>query len=280
VNTDIRVLLVDDEKRFVSNLAKLLGTRGFDTAVAFDGRTAVNLIKEKGGFDVVVLDVKMPGMDGIEALHQIKEIAPDMEVIMLTGHASVESGVRAIRQGAYDYLMKPCDIEDLAEKIRKAHETVDIRRHPVLWPRNFVKEIAWHDFPRITPEAGLVQALEIFCRDTDDQMVEKLYLIDAGDQLSGVITKRDLLNAVNTNPAVRQVDWTGLVACPGLLPGRAASEIMRPATVTAPADMPLAEVAGLMIAHSLRSIPVLADGRMIGIARLQDIFLHVAHEIK
>ncbi len=278
MNTDIRVLLVDDEKRFVSNLAKLLGTRGFDTAVAFDGLTAVNLIKGNGRFDVIVLDVKMPGMDGIETLHQIKEIAPDIEVIMLTGHASVESGVRAIRNGAYDYLMKPCDIEDLAEKITAAHETVDMRRHPVLWPRNFVKEIIWHDFPQVPPEAGLVQALETFCRDTDGRMGGKLYLIDAGEVLAGVITKRDFLNAVNTNPAVRQVDWTGLVTCPGLLPDRAASEIMQPATVTAPADMPLAEVAGLMVAHNLRSIPVLADGRMIGIARLQDIFRHVVHE--
>ncbi|MCU0593824.1 MAG: response regulator, partial [Desulfobacterales bacterium] len=104
----IRVLLVDDEERFVLNLAKLLRGRGFDVATALDGAAGVAAV-ENNPIDVVLLDVKMPGMDGIEALRKIKEASPDAEVIMLTGHANVDTGIEAMREGALDYLMKPCD---------------------------------------------------------------------------------------------------------------------------------------------------------------------------
>ena len=123
----IRVLLVDDEERFVQNLAKLLRGRGFEVATAFDGAAGVAAVEKSEGFDVVLLDVKMPGMDGIETLRNIKEISPETEVVMLTGHANVETGIAAMREGALDYLMKPCDIEDLVAKITEAARD---RRHP------------------------------------------------------------------------------------------------------------------------------------------------------
>jgi DNA-binding NtrC family response regulator len=117
----IRVLLVDDEDDFRTTLANRLRKRKLEVTEAESGRSAINLLRQ-GTFDVVVLDVRMPGMDGIETLKQIKTDHPLVEVIMLTGHASVESGIEGMRLGAFDYLMKPCDINDLINKIRDAYQ--------------------------------------------------------------------------------------------------------------------------------------------------------------
>jgi two-component system, OmpR family, response regulator len=124
---DIRVLLVDDEEDFRTTLAKRLRKRKLEVTEAESGRAAINLLKQ-GTFDVVVLDVRMPGMDGIEALKQIKILNPQVEVIMLTGHASVESGIEGMRLGAFDYLMKPCDINDLINKIMDAYQRLLLQK--------------------------------------------------------------------------------------------------------------------------------------------------------
>lgn len=116
----IRVLLVDDEKEFIQTLAERLEVRDFNVETAFDGNEAVSKIKEQD-FDVVVLDVLMPGMNGIETLREIKSIKPLVNVIMLTGHATVETAIDGMKAGAYDYLMKPTDTNDLVGKIAKAY---------------------------------------------------------------------------------------------------------------------------------------------------------------
>jgi DNA-binding NtrC family response regulator len=123
----VRVLLVDDEDDFRTTLANRLRKRKMEVAEAESGRSAINLLKQ-GIFDVVVLDVRMPGMDGIETLKEIKRIDPPMEVIMLTGHASVESGIEGMRLGAFDYLMKPCDINDLINKIMDAYQRLLLQK--------------------------------------------------------------------------------------------------------------------------------------------------------
>jgi two-component system, OmpR family, response regulator len=115
------VLIVDDEEDFVEIMVKRLKDKGLDAEGALSGSEALNLLAEKD-FDVCVLDVKMPSMDGIEALAEMKKKRPLMEVIMLTGHGSVESGVRGLQLGAYDYVMKPVPFPDLLNKIRQAHE--------------------------------------------------------------------------------------------------------------------------------------------------------------
>lgn len=114
-----KVLLVDDEQQFVEPLSERLNTRGFHTGIALSGEEAVSLM-EKDQWDVIVLDVLMPGMDGTETLREIKKIKPLVEVIMLTGHATVESAIEGMKLGAYDYLMKPTELTELIEKIEKA----------------------------------------------------------------------------------------------------------------------------------------------------------------
>ncbi|WP_300667530.1 response regulator [Desulfoluna sp.] len=114
-----RVLLIDDEKEFVTTLAERLEIREFSTATAEDGETGLALIR-KGTFDVVILDLLMPGMNGLETLKHIRHLAPDLPVILLTGHGSTREGMDGMRLGAVDYLMKPLAIEDLLEKIKEA----------------------------------------------------------------------------------------------------------------------------------------------------------------
>ena len=117
----IQLLLVDDEERFLSTTTLLLEKRGVETFTSANGLDALAII-DKQRIDVVVLDVKMPGMDGVEVLRQIKEKRPLVEFIMLTGHATVESAVEGPKLGAFDYLVKPCNISDLMEKINEAFD--------------------------------------------------------------------------------------------------------------------------------------------------------------
>ena len=114
----ITVLMVDDEEKFRSTTKKILNRRGFDTLVAASGEEALAKLKESP--DVVVLDVKMPGMDGHQTLHEIRKRSPAIPVIMLTGHGALPSAKEALEQGAFDYLTKPCDIDILASKITDA----------------------------------------------------------------------------------------------------------------------------------------------------------------
>jgi len=117
----IRVLLVDDEQEFVEVLAERLEVRDIVVTKAFSGDEALAGIKEKP-VDVVILDVAMPGKDGVATLKEIKQFNPILEVIMLTGNATVDSAVEGMRLGAYDYLMKPTETKDLLEKIVKAYK--------------------------------------------------------------------------------------------------------------------------------------------------------------
>ncbi len=116
-----RVLIVDDEERFRITLSKLLKAKGVDVTHLGSAKLALEEL-EKNPYDVILLDVKMPEMNGIEALAEIKKIKPDIEVIMLTGHASVDVAVEIMRLGGYEYLLKPCPTDELMEKIEAAHE--------------------------------------------------------------------------------------------------------------------------------------------------------------
>jgi DNA-binding NtrC family response regulator len=117
----LRILTCDDEVDFVETLVKRLARRGMAATGVNSGPDALAAL-DREEFDVVVLDVKMPGMNGIETLQEIKKRHPLVEVVMLTGHASVESGVQGMGLGAFDYLMKPVDFDDLVEMVRRAYQ--------------------------------------------------------------------------------------------------------------------------------------------------------------
>jgi DNA-binding NtrC family response regulator len=117
----LNILLVDDESEFVESLAERLRLRGFGTRIAPDGDHALALMRAET-FQGVVLDVMMPGMDGLDTLKQIKKIDPCVEVILLTGHARTEAALEGIRAGAFDYLIKPVDIDELSFRLQDACE--------------------------------------------------------------------------------------------------------------------------------------------------------------
>lgn len=114
------VLLVDDEVPFVEAMTRRLTKRNIKIATAFSGPEALETLEKDRSIEVVILDVKMPVMDGIEALGEIRKKFPLVEVIMLTGHATVETGIEGMKLGAFDYLMKPCDIDLLMNKVKEA----------------------------------------------------------------------------------------------------------------------------------------------------------------
>lgn len=114
-----RILLVDDEDDFLKTLADRLKLRGLDAHTAASGEEAILRVQEHE-FDTIVVDLSMPGIDGIETIERIKAINPTTEIIMLTGHATVESGVKAMKTGAGDFLQKPVDMPTLLEKIGEA----------------------------------------------------------------------------------------------------------------------------------------------------------------
>ena len=117
--TSIRILLIDDEVGYVNVLSNRLSKRNFEVSKATSGSEAFQVLRQRD-FDVAVLDLKMEDMDGIEILKILKKMAPELVVIMLTGHGSAEAAHEGIKEGAYDYLTKPCGLDALIQKIQEA----------------------------------------------------------------------------------------------------------------------------------------------------------------
>jgi DNA-binding NtrC family response regulator len=115
------VLLVDDEQEFLDIMKERLTARGMEVSTATSAKEALERI-ETELFDALILDLKMPGVDGLEALKRAKKLRPELQVILLTGHATVEKGVEAIKLGAMDFIEKPADLESLSEKIKRARQ--------------------------------------------------------------------------------------------------------------------------------------------------------------
>jgi DNA-binding NtrC family response regulator len=120
----LKLMLVDDEKRYLQTTAKLMKKKGIEVVTAQSGEQALDLLRTHD-VHVVILDIKMPGMDGFKTLRAIKTLYPQVEVIMLTGHATMDSAIEGLQYGAFDYVMKPADIDDI---VNKAYEAFEKRR--------------------------------------------------------------------------------------------------------------------------------------------------------
>jgi DNA-binding NtrC family response regulator len=133
------VLLVDDESEFVETFSERLELRDLKISKAFNGEEALQVLEKNHDIEIVILDVKMPGMDGIETLAEIKKKFPLVEVIMLSGHSTVESAIEGMKKGAFDYLMKPCDMDQIIAKVGEA--AAKKRRHEEKIIQARIKEI-------------------------------------------------------------------------------------------------------------------------------------------
>ncbi len=139
-----RVLLVDDEEAFVEALGKRLNARGLSVQTSNSGEDAV--AKAQGqSFDVIVLDLAMPGIDGIETMKRLREVDPDLQIILLTGHGSIEKAVEATKLGAIDFLQKPASLSDLLELIQEAgtRKTILVEKRASEWAADLIKRKGW-----------------------------------------------------------------------------------------------------------------------------------------
>ncbi len=182
----IKVLLVDDEDRFCETTSKLLIKKGFDTAIANNAEKAIHLLKDNKR-DVIVLDIQMTGMDGHTALREIKKTDPDIQIIILTGHGSRYSAMRALVREAFDYLAKPCDVDILASRIHDAY----LAKH-----RGFKFDdkkalnlmIPLHELKSIPADTSLKEAMA---------MGEGfLAVMDERKMLAGILTCMDIIRSV------------------------------------------------------------------------------------
>ena len=272
--TGRRVLLVDDEARFVLQLGKLLEARDFEVATAPDGQQALALMESRR-FDAVLLDLRMPGLDGMATLARIQQQKQPPAVIILTGHATLESGIEAIRQGAFDYLIKPCGIDDLEAKLNQACEAGQIRRNPVLWPRSVAGELVLEAFRRIADTDPLLEAVSIFNHRLPRMGGETLYIVDGNGHLSGHLSKTDILANV-AGAKGDGITWAELSANPQWLPGLTVGDVMNPDTVAVQPETALDRVAATMIERGFHTLPVTDENRrVIGVIQLKDVLVYL-----
>jgi DNA-binding response OmpR family regulator len=287
----IKVLMVDDEEQFRSTTKKILNRRGFETILAASGEEAVDRLKEKP--DVVVLDIKMPGMNGHQALKKIKERSPGLPVIMLTGQGTIPSAREALVQGAFDYLAKPCDIDILAGKITDAYR-FKIEAEPYKEENVAGVMIPVEDYTTLTEDNTVREAVEklresFSTKITTSRIMEtghrSLLVFDDRGHLKGILTILDLLKGIMpaylSTPKPSMSDsieysplfWTGMFnrGVKNLAPKRI-KEVMSPTPLTIEADANLMEAAYMMIQNNIRRLAVIKSGKVLGVIREQDLF--------
>lgn len=290
----IKVLMVDDEEKFRSTTRKILDRRGFDTLLAGSGEEALDQLKNEP--DVVVLDIKMPGMDGHETLREIRERRPDLPVIMLTGHGAMPSAREALKHGANDYLTKPCDIDLLASKIVDAHrheaKAGDIAKKSVADIM-----IAIEDYTTVNQSDTVGEAIarlrESFTSgESTGSIMEtghrSILVFDDGGDVIGILAIIDLLQAVLpaylSAPKPSMADsiqyspmfWDGMFTIEvKKIAAQKVADVMSPAPLTIAADANLMEAAYAMVSNKRRRLAVEQKRRIIGIIREQDLFFEI-----
>lgn len=300
MNDRIRVLLVDDEDRFCKITSTLLIKNGFDTVVANTAEQAIHILNQSPK-DVVILDLIMNGMDGHTALNEIKKIDPDIQVIMLTGHGSKYSAMRALVREAFDYLAKPCDIQVLASRIKDAHaakqsgfkidhkKVVDIMtpidtlvtvRSDITVKKALVKMTGTIDIPPVWP-SGMEKSPGI------------VMVMDTQDIFAGVLTKMDIIKAVRPeyveagdsphqeSARFSSIFWSGFFSDRvTAIAQRPVKEIMSGLPPVISENANLLEVANQMWKESKRLLMVRGVYRLVGIVQDQDIFWEIAAAIQ
>ncbi|RJP73034.1 MAG: response regulator [Candidatus Abyssobacteria bacterium SURF_17] len=314
----IQVLLVDDEERIRSTATTLFKKRGFNVVTASTGAEAIEKIK-KNGFDVVVLDVKMPDMDGNEVLHKIKKLKPALEVILLTGYGSPDSALAGMRQGAFAYLTKPCDIDLLTLKIREAFfkgkgmADVDRRVRDLMVPLTSFSSVRmdWTVAEAIEVLLGhktivtatveeepveVVIGTKTIITTTVDEGIHRCVLVrDKSDKVMGVLSFTDFLQGlestymrlVEERPSV--VDRAGADAQnhSGIftkmvrdLGRKPVRELMADKPPTIDADATLLEAANRLLSLNVRRLLVMHGDKVMGVIREKDIMFEMAKIIR
>ena len=296
----IRVLMVDDEERFRETTRAILERRGFDVTAVGDGVQAVDAVREDE-FDVVILDLKMPRMDGNEALREIKNLRPDIQVIMLTGHGTVESALAGLQDGVFDYLRKPCNVELLAGKIHEAcHRQSTL---PQEEPRASDIMVPLSTFSTIHKNATVRDAIEVIVSSfnslmftgTISESVHRSILIMDGESVVGVLSFIDLLRGVQP-PYMRLLKDRPVMAdsihieppnFSGLftilvrdLATKKVCELMSAAPpMIRPHDNLMTAVNRILSLNVRRLLVIDQTGKVVGVVREQDLFFEISRTL-
>lgn len=290
----IKVLMVDDEKRFRDTTKKILMKKGFETILAESGERALEKLGQNP--DVVILDIKMPGMDGHETLAKIKKIKPDLPIIMLTGHGDQPSARDALVEGAFDYLSKPCDIDLLAEKIKEAcHRTNESSEIGENYITSVMIPIT--EYSSINEKKTIGDAIDelkksFVTKMATNQFMEtghrSILVKDYDKEIKGILTIRDLLGTIMPGylsaPKPSLADsiqyspmfWKGMFTT-GIrdMKNKCIREVMSPSPVSIDGRSNLMEAAYLMLHSNHRRLLVTLSGRTVGVIREQDLFFEM-----
>jgi len=296
----IKVLMVDDEAQFRETTRKLLQKRGFDTLMAGNGKEALAQLDHQP--DVVVLDVRMPDMDGNVTLEEIRKRAPEIPVIMLTGHGADLSARHALGEGAFDYLSKPCDIDLLATRIADAGQAkppadqtpaettvadvmIPIEKYTTITENQTVAEAIAALKASFAPQVHTSRILETGHRS--------LLVFNVDGRIKGILAIVDLLEgmmpAYLTAPKPSTADslqyspmfWSGMFTREARrLASVAVGELMSPTPPTIDAGANLMEAAHRMVADGCRRLIVWQGNQLAGVLREQDLFFELERVLR
>ncbi len=292
----IRVLMVDDEEQFRSTTAKILSRRGYETSMAASGEEAIAILK-KSDQDVVVLDIKMPGMDGHQALVEIKKIKPDLPVIMLTGHGAEESARDSLKKGAFDYLAKPCDIDLLAARIKEA---MAVKGHVGPREEKTAVEIMipLDEYTTIDAESTVRESILALKKSFEGAMAtgkvmetghRSIVVFDKKGAVVGILSIIDLIRGLQPaylsfpKPSTADslqyspVFWRGLFTVQAKdIADRKIKDLMSEPARTIDFHTNLMEIANFMVTKQIRRVVVTHQGKPIGVVREQELFFELA----
>lgn len=290
----IKVLMVDDEKQFRTTTEKLLKRKGFETILAASGEEAKAKLVEAP--DVVILDIKMGGMDGHQTLVKIKASHPDLPVIMLTGHGALPSAKEALSEGAYDYLTKPCDIDLLASKIRDAYfysrkgdEFEERRVMGVMVP---LQEYTTLEANATIREAVAALKESFSSKASTSRIMEtghrSILVMDDEHGIEGFLSIRDLLEMAmpiylkapkpSTADSIQYspIFWKNMFSQTILANAETKiRDIMSPSPPVIDGSASLMEAAYMMVSGNERRLVVELSGKVAGVIREQDLFFAI-----
>jgi len=290
----IKVLMVDDEERFRTTTAKILARKGFDTILAASGEEALEKLTEKP--DVVILDVRMGGLDGHETLKLIKEKLPELPVIMLTGHGDMPGAKKALDTGAFDYLAKPCDVDLLSTKIQDAFEYATKAPYVEKLAKGIMIPLdEYTQIPLNSTVRDAIKALEESMRHlmATDRLMDtghrSVVVTNPDNRVAGLLSPLDLIDAIRpgylSGPKPSMADslqysamfWQGLFSSRVReIMDNPVRDIMSDTIPVIDADANLMDVANTMITLPARRMLVREANKDVGIVREQELFYEIA----
>lgn len=293
----IKILMVDDEDRFRETTAKILSRKGFETILASSGEEALDKLTLSP--DVVILDVRMAGMDGHETLEKIKEIKPSIPIIMLTGHGDVSGAKKAYSSGAFDYLAKPCDIDLLAAKIDDAYQNVAKKKLPEKVVGNVM--IPLGEYTEIAADSTVKEAISALQKSMQG-LVATNRLMESGHRsviarnadgsTAGILSPRDLIFAVLPEylsaPKPSMADslqysamfWEGqFTTLASSLAEKTVRSLLSGEFLIIESSANLMEAANALASTGKRRIIVQENGKDVGIVREQELFYEISRII-